>query len=153
MPRASNGSGLRSDSSQCEFVVFASVAWLRRDARIVQARPGQAALSLVPALSMTCDAACRRLFRDFTRVNDCAKLNACSHARGSQLLANHSLHSVCALHAWALCSAGLGASLAASKSISYYHMGQYITVVSLKRAIRASHGLNTRGAALLAVRG
>ena len=77
-----------------------------------------------------------RFFRDFTRVNDCIKLNACSHARASQLLANHSLHSVCALRAWALCSAGLGASLAASKSISYYHMGQYITVVSLKRAVR-----------------
>ena len=94
-----------------------------------------------------------RFFRDFTRVNDCIKLNACSRARASQLLANHSLHSVCALRAWALCSAGLGASLAASKSISYYHMGQYITVVSLKRAIRASHGWNTRGAAVLAVRG
>jgi hypothetical protein len=118
----------------------------------VQARPGQAALSLVPALSMACDAACRRFFRDFTRLNDCIKLSACSHVRASQLLANYSLHSVCALRAWALCSAGFGTSLSGSKSINFYHMGQYITVVSLKRAIRASRGWNIRGAALLAVR-
>jgi hypothetical protein len=102
----------------------------------VQARPGSAVARSCSIHDMRWRLSEILSVCDFTRVNDCIKLNACSHARASQLLANHSLHSVCALRAWALCSAGLGASLAASKSISYYHMGQYITVVSLKRAVR-----------------